>query len=252
MSSKRRDVTVHDTHRWVFNRMAEDYDARPPYPPTLIDTLVESIGSGSRVLDIGAGIGHLALPLATRGFNVTAVEPAQAMLGRLEQAAGSQGLDLQTTQAAAEDLPFEDAAFDVAVIADALHFISPELAAAQLHRVLARRGVLAIVTCEYSPTPFMHGIEGLVAEIADRRPRDVRQRIRRLAARADVKLTRQWSFQQEVPVDYATLERILRSISFIGPAFGPARFETLRQGVRAMPYQPVWARTFTLNIGRRR
>jgi SAM-dependent methyltransferase len=42
------------------------------------------IGNGSRVLDIGAGTGTLAVPLAAHGCDVVAVEPAEAMREGLE------------------------------------------------------------------------------------------------------------------------------------------------------------------------
>ena len=43
--------------------MADVYDARPAYPNGLIDALAE-LARGRRVADLGAGIGHVALPLA--------------------------------------------------------------------------------------------------------------------------------------------------------------------------------------------
>ena len=82
MSLGRRKVGLDDPTRWVFNRMADVYDARPAYPLGLIDALAE-LATGRLVGDLGAGIGHVALPLAQRGFDVIAIEPAQTMLDRL-------------------------------------------------------------------------------------------------------------------------------------------------------------------------
>ncbi len=253
MGRKRRQITIHEPSSWIFNRMAEVYDARPPYPTALVDTLVTLATSvGQRVLDIGAGIGHLALPLAQRGLDVMAVEPAMAMLKRLQLSAARSGLALRSMHATAEALPFAGPDFDLALIADALHFVDAELAAAELRRVLAPRGALAIVTCEYADTPFMCDIRKLVDASADRRPRDVTQAIRHLASLAEIRLAQEWTFHDETPVDSTTLDRILQSVSFIGPAMNPARFAALRQGLRALPHAPVWARTFTLHAGRRR
>ena len=39
--------------------------------------------AGARVLDIGAGTGRMAIPLANRGCEVVAVEPASGMLAQL-------------------------------------------------------------------------------------------------------------------------------------------------------------------------
>src|SRR5436190_16865341 len=106
MSLGRRKVSLDQTSRWVFNRMAEFYAARPPYPAALVDALAELAGPvGSRVGDLGAGVGHLALPLAARGFDVVAIEAAQAMLEQLRAAAAERGLALRALHAAGEQVP---------------------------------------------------------------------------------------------------------------------------------------------------
>jgi ubiquinone/menaquinone biosynthesis C-methylase UbiE len=252
MSRKRRQVRIEDASSWIFNRMAEVYDARPPYPNALVDTLFElSTLIGPRVLDIGAGTGHLALPLARRGLQVVAIEPARAMLDRLQQSASDDGLTVRSFHATAEALPLECPAIDLALIADALHFVDAELAAAQLRRVLVRRGVLAIVTCEFTETPFMCEIQRIVGQASDRRPRNVAQAIRHVASLARVRLSQQCTFQDETPVDPASLLRILRSVSFIGPAMNPARFADFSQNVQSIREPAIWARTFTMYAGRK-
>jgi predicted RNA methylase len=70
----------------VFNRLAEDYRRRPGYSTGLAERLLALAGGpGARVADLGAGTGHLALPLARLGARVHAVEPARAMLAALLQ-----------------------------------------------------------------------------------------------------------------------------------------------------------------------
>src|SRR5690606_12251486 len=97
--------------------------ARPAYPAALVEALAELAQPGGRVLDVGAGIGHLALPMAGRGLDVTAVEPAIAMLERLEAQAAEEGRNVRALHATAESMPVADASFDLAVVADALHFL---------------------------------------------------------------------------------------------------------------------------------
>jgi SAM-dependent methyltransferase len=252
MSLGRRKVGLEDPSRWVFNRMAAFYPARPAYPAALVDALAELAGpAGARIGDLGAGVGHLALPLAERGFEVVAIEPAQAMLDQLRAAARERGLAVRALHATAEALPFDPASLDLVIIADALHFLDTELTARQIARVLAPRGTLALLTCGFGQTPFMRGVVRLMEEAAPRRPRVLTQSIVHLSALSGVPLTDERRFHDETPVDHPTLERILRSISFIGPAMHEARFAALRARVHALPEAPAWARTFVLRSGRR-
>ncbi len=252
MSLGRRKVSLDQPTRWVFNRMAEFYGARPAYPDALVDALAELAGPpGSRVGDLGAGVGHLALPLAARGFDLVAIEAAQAMLDQLRLAAAARGIPLRAVHGAAEALPLEPASLDLVVVADALHFLDTELTARQIARVLVPAGALALVTCEFADTPFMRGVRRLMEEAAPRRPRALTQSIVHLSALTGVPLTNERRFHDETPIDHATLERILRSISFIGPAMNPDRFAAFRARVHALSDAPVWARTFVLRSGRR-
>jgi ubiquinone/menaquinone biosynthesis C-methylase UbiE len=249
VSLGRRKVGIHDPTRWVFNRMADVYDARPAYPPALIDALAELPTRGRRVGDLGAGIGHVALPLAERGFEVVAIEPAQAMLERLRTEARERRMKVRAVHAAAEALPLDDASLDLVVVADALHFLDAELMAKEIARVLAPKGALAVVTCELGKTPFMQSLVKVIEEAVPRRPRNLDQNLVQVSAITGVRFTRTQKFYEETPVDGHTLERILRSISFIGPAMNPARFAAFRARVHALPGRPAWARVFTLRAG---
>jgi ubiquinone/menaquinone biosynthesis C-methylase UbiE len=248
VSLGRRKIALDDQDRWVFNRMADAYPARPAYPAALIDALAE-LASGGTVIDVGAGVGHVALPLAQRGLDVVAVEPALAMLERLAESA--RGLSVRAEHATAEALPLPDRSAALIVIADALHFVDAELTAKEIARVLAPRGALAIVTCELGATPFMRALERLMAESAPRRPRRVEAALAQMMSLARVRPTPPQRFEDETPVDEETLEGILRSISFIGPAMSAERFAAFRERIHALPGPRVWSRAFTLHGARR-
>jgi ubiquinone/menaquinone biosynthesis C-methylase UbiE len=201
----RRKVALDDPSAWVFNRMADVYDARPPYPRELLDAL-GALGCPTRdaVVDLGAGIGHLALPLAQRGFVVHAVEPARRMLDVLAGRARTLGVDVRLLHERAEATSLADRSCGIALIADALHFIDAELTA--LEQLFAVSGVTT---------------------------------------------RNELSFSDETQVDHAQLDRILGSISFIGPAMNAERTTRFRERVHALSDAPVWARRFTLRWGRR-
>lgn len=93
-----------------------------------------------RVLDVGGGTGRLAQHLRDRAGQVVVSDLAWGML---RQARRKPGLTL--VHAAAERLPFPDAAFERVFIVDAFHHLHDHAAAArELRRVLAPGGRLVI------------------------------------------------------------------------------------------------------------
>lgn len=65
---------------WDYTTLADAYLKRPDYAESAIDSLLAMTG-GKDVCDVGAGVAHLTLMLAERGYNVSAVEPNDAMRG---------------------------------------------------------------------------------------------------------------------------------------------------------------------------
>jgi len=252
MGLGRRGKRVDEDSAWVFNRMADWYDARPPYPHALLDALHEIMKSDRpRVLDLGAGIGHLALPLAQLGARVTAIEPARTMLQRLRQSALRDALAVNGIHASAESLPLPADSIDLAVIADALHFLDAELTAVELMRVLSPRGVLCVIRSELAETPYMKQVVRIMEESAPRRPRETGYAVTQIGAMLGVVWEPPRVFDDETPMEHDRVEQILRTISFIGPAMNPDRFAIFSRRIREIPEAPVWARRMTVNVGRR-
>ncbi|HVG84729.1 MAG TPA: class I SAM-dependent methyltransferase [Vicinamibacterales bacterium] len=96
---------------------------------------------GARVLDIGAGTGRMAIPLASRSCNVVAVEPAGGMLAQLRAKTGDN--KVWSVVAEGARLPFPVGLFDAVVIARLL-YLTPDWRAIlrDAHRVLAIGGCL--------------------------------------------------------------------------------------------------------------
>jgi len=72
-----------------FRRMSEQHDSRHDL---LVATLAEALGTDGTLLDVGAGAGRYALPIAQRGYVVTAVEPSAGMRRNLEDRAQQAGV----------------------------------------------------------------------------------------------------------------------------------------------------------------
>ncbi len=66
-----------------------------------------SSADGSRVLDLGAGVGRHALWLAQQGHSVTALDAAAEGLAEIDKTGG-----VETVLGRMNELPFEDASFD--------------------------------------------------------------------------------------------------------------------------------------------
>ena len=173
------------------------------------------------------------------------------MLARLDDAARARHLPVRALHATAEATTLDARSLDLVVVADALHFLDAQLVAEEIARVLRRGGALAVVTAALADTPYMRAVGAVIDEAVPRRPRALERQLVQVSATTEVPFADERVFHDEVPVDPDTLERILRSISFIGPAMHASRFAAFRARVHALPGPAVWARTFTLRAGRR-
>ena len=82
-----------------------------PLGPRLVDAC--GIGQGMRVLDVAAGTGNASIVAAQRGASVTASDLTPELLDAGRARAESEGVELEWVEADAENLPFEDASYDV-------------------------------------------------------------------------------------------------------------------------------------------
>ena len=108
--------------------------------------------SGERVLDVGCGTGIVAREVATRlGATgaVTAVDLSAKMLAVARTAAVREGLTIQWREGNAEQLPFQDGAFDLVLCQFALMFVADKTAAlSEMRRVVTGSGRVVISVWE--------------------------------------------------------------------------------------------------------
>jgi ubiquinone/menaquinone biosynthesis C-methylase UbiE len=104
--------------------------------------------AGQRILDIGCGTGMSLAPFLDQGLNLTGIDPSPYMLDKAAVRLGSQ-VDLHRGKA--EDLPFDDNAFDTALIFTSLEFCNrPAKAIEEACRVAKDQVVIGVLN-RYAP-----------------------------------------------------------------------------------------------------
>jgi SAM-dependent methyltransferase len=193
-----------------FDMRADVYErARPPYPDVLWERLHDLgvLRVGTRVLDVGAGAGLATGPLVAAGANVTAVEPGPALAERLR----ARLPQVDVLVATAEDAVLLAAAFDLAVVATAVHWLDLDVVLPKLHRALVPGGHLAVWRHVFGDpdvrTPFRDRVHAIASarEPAPRRPGpgelDTDEWVRRLTASGHFAVIHTAHFRWSIELD---------------------------------------------------
>ena len=136
----------------AFDVTADAYDRfmgrySVPLAPQLAD--LAGVASGQRVVDVGCGPGALTGELIRRVGSeaVVAVDPSESFV----EAARSRHPDVHVERAAAEDLPFSDDEFDVALAQLVVHFMADPVAGLrEMARVTRPDGVVAACVWDHA------------------------------------------------------------------------------------------------------
>lgn len=137
-------------HLWSRDENARRYDAssRDEYAPRVAETIAGlPLSPATRVLDIGAGPGTLALPMAPRVREVVAVEPAEGMVAVLEEHLARDGIgNIRTVRKRWEEVdPNElDPPFDIVIASFAITMDEIEEALLKMDAVTAPGGMVAL------------------------------------------------------------------------------------------------------------
>lgn len=122
----------------VFHTDEQSYDTfMGRYSVRLAPLFAEFAGAGAghRVLDVGAGTGALTRELLARGATVAAAEPSP----EFTQALRSRFPEVEVHEAPAEELPFPDGSFDLALAQLVVAFVQDAPAAMRELARVARR-----------------------------------------------------------------------------------------------------------------
>jgi ubiquinone/menaquinone biosynthesis C-methylase UbiE len=132
----------YDTFSRYMEKDAEEFYNRLEIPP------------GTKLLDVGCGAGQLALIAARAGADVVGCDIATNWLERARTRAAEEGLDVTFEEGDAENLPYDNAQFDVvASLVGAMFAPRPERVAAEMTRVCKPGG--RIIMANWTPTGFI-------------------------------------------------------------------------------------------------
>lgn len=224
-----------------FESCADEYDRfRPGYPAALFDHLASRFGlrSSATIVDVGAGTGRATLPLAERGYHVTAVEPSVAMRERGVALAARYGSQVRFAEGTAEETGLAPGCGDLLVCAQAFHWCDPARALPEFARVLKPGGGLAIFWNDRDRErgTVAAELEALVSRYNPEyccgyRDQDWPQII---AASGHFTVPQRRDFRQAVTMDADSLVGLMRSFSYVRNVLDDAGRGAFEEEVREM------------------
>jgi SAM-dependent methyltransferase len=218
--------------------MTGDYGQVAKHIETVAEEFIGRLAlkPGVRLLDVACGNGNLAVSAARAGAIATGIDIATNLIEQARARAESEGLTIQFDEGDAENLPYNDATFDVIVsMFGAMFAPRPERVAAELVRVCRPGGRIAMAN--WTPGGFVGHMFKIGGKYAPPQPNmpppvmwgdeeTVRERLRH--GIADLQLTRR-SCRLKYPFPPAEV------VEFFRTYFGPTQraFEALDAGGQA-------------------
>ena len=129
-----------------YDNIGTTYNATRRADPRIVDRIVALLDLPrlSRILDVGAGTGSYTRALADRGYLMSALEPSSVMRAQVNA-----DFPCEWVEGVAESLPFNDGAFDGAILILCIHHFTDMAAAfSELRRVVPNG---PIVIFSYNP-----------------------------------------------------------------------------------------------------
>jgi ubiquinone/menaquinone biosynthesis C-methylase UbiE len=147
-----------DAVRRQFGRQAEAYETVPIVTdPEFLSYIVSisKVGKGDIVLDLASGPGFIAMAFAPHCREVVGVDATERFVARATAEAARRRLDnVSFALGVAENLPFKDNRFDLAVCRFAFHhFLDPPAVLREMRRVVRPGGNLILIDMVASEDP---------------------------------------------------------------------------------------------------
>ncbi|MDR2986912.1 MAG: methyltransferase domain-containing protein, partial [Nocardiopsaceae bacterium] len=138
--------------------VAEAYAHRPPYPPEVFDVLTTLItGQPRTVLDLGAGEGALARPLAGLVDQVDAVDISAAMIAAGRRRPGGDRSNLRWILGAAESAPLRGP-YALVTAGASLHWMSLPKTLPRVGNAMTQSAYFTVVEHDARDEPWESGL----------------------------------------------------------------------------------------------
>jgi SAM-dependent methyltransferase len=138
-------MAIDRSKRITFEEAAELYEeACTAYPEELVDDILSlsGIAADGRILEIGCGPGNATVSFAKRGYRILGIELGARLAAWAAKACRAYP-GVKILNLAFEDWELEERAFDLALAADAFHWIPPEIGYPKVARALKDSGSAA-------------------------------------------------------------------------------------------------------------
>lgn len=141
---------LHPASRARFSGFADLYDANRPSPPAGVGPLLAGYAGTARplVADLGSGTGLSSRWAAEWAAQVVGVEPNDDMRAAAESRPVA-GVAYRAGTAQGTGLP--DGWADIVLVVQAMHWMDPQPALAEIGRILRPGGVLAVMDADWPP-----------------------------------------------------------------------------------------------------
>jgi ubiquinone/menaquinone biosynthesis C-methylase UbiE len=159
-----RSKVVENSVSWNYSTLARPYLKRPNYSEGGIDAMlaITKTPPGALVCDVGAGIGHLTIPLSQRHLTVIAVEPNDEMR-RLGMERTRDNATISWRKGTGEATGFTSGTFELVAFGSSFNVTDRELALKETNRILRPSGWFACMWNHRDlDDPLQRDVESLI------------------------------------------------------------------------------------------
>jgi trans-aconitate methyltransferase len=159
-------LTPENAAHFGHESVAAVYDRRLPYPDEVLDVLLGLVtDEPRRALDLGAGTGDLARPLAEQLDWVDAVDMSPAMMARGQALLGGDRPNLRWLEGRAEDVELTPP-YALITAGESLHWMDWDALLPRLNNLLTEHAYLAMVYRRERATPWQSQLDALISEFS--------------------------------------------------------------------------------------